>query len=112
MPYLAFASNIYESGGAMKIPSNIKQSYEDKGINAVFAEGLLLRCYGAEELSMELPAVCQKTDGYWLFNLPMLCGSRSEKDLAKGTAEEYLEQIRIANKNIKLSLAEEHRNAP
>ena len=101
-PVIIFGTDTYGGGGYQKIPENPKFFYKDKGVEALYLAGFLLRSYDHQNLAFNLVSASEKCSGYWLFRMPMLWGVYGPREsLASGTIPEYWSSISNANKEIR-----------
>ncbi len=108
MPIIIFANDTYTGGGAKKLPEQPAEYYAKEGINAVYAAGFLIRRYKSSALMKELPAVCKKCSGYWIFSMHSLWEPTAKKyALIHGSQDEYLRAIKEANNKIETFITEQ-----
>jgi len=108
VPIVLWATRTYSGGGADRVPDDWRQEFAEKGVNARYVAGMLLRCYSAKNLAANLYHATQKCDGYWLFttytlNLPEE-EQRGDYHLAAGSPSDYWQAIALGNAEIRKRL--------
>jgi len=110
LPIVLWATDTYGGGGPNRVPDDWRDTYEQMGVNARYAAGMLLRCYSAKNLAANIYHASAECDGYWLFTTYTLWQPEEERSgdyyLAAGSAEQYWEAIALGNAELDLLAAD------